>query len=89
MNMGAVCSLLVAGLYLWSGSQTASAAVRCGVVNNARPFVGAMALNVGNLTAARDVPIGTRLYIQEFHQVGPGVVFQCDAGSAAMTPYTK
>ncbi|MDF3162814.1 fimbrial protein [Pseudomonas proteolytica] len=89
MSREAVFGLLVAGLYLWAGSQTANAAVNCDYANNARPFVGTMALTVGSLTAARDAPIGTRLYIQEFHQAGPGVTFQCDVSNASMTSVYK
>ncbi|MGE8143985.1 fimbrial protein [Pseudomonas frederiksbergensis] len=77
MNMATPSGLLVAGLLLWSCNQTASAATSCGYSTAARPFNGNMALNVGSLSVPRDVPIGTRLYMQEFHQAGEGVTFTC------------
>lgn len=83
MNMATPSGLLVAGLLLWSCNQTVSAATSCGYINAVRPFNGTMALNVGSLSVPRDAPIGTRLYIQEFHQAGEGVTFSCTTDRAS------
>lgn len=77
MNMATPSGLLVAGLLLWSCNQTVSAATSCGYATAVRPFNGTMALNIGSLSVPRDAAIGTRLYMQEFHQAGEGVTFSC------------
>lgn len=84
MKVGFRLSLLLGGAALWGSAQIASAAVNCSYGTAARNFTGSMALNITTLTAARDAPIGTLLYVQEFHQTGPGVVFQCDVANATM-----
>ncbi|OPA86349.1 hypothetical protein BFW87_25350 [Pseudomonas fluorescens] len=83
--MATPTGLLVSGLLLLSGHQTASAAVGCGNITGVPAFNGTMALNINSLSAPRDAPVGTVLYVQEFHQAGQGPTWQCGIENAAMT----
>jgi major type 1 subunit fimbrin (pilin) len=51
---------------------------RCGFIAASPTTSSTMALQITNLTVPRDMPVGTSIYIQEFHQAHPGTRFQCD-----------
>lgn len=67
-------------------AQPVQAQVQCGYFDGTRPYTKPVPLLISRLTVPRDMPIGTRFYVQSFVQNGPAFRYQCDRPELILSP---
>jgi major type 1 subunit fimbrin (pilin) len=82
MKITVMIRLFLFTMILWFVAQTSQGAVNCKYENPNRPATAIMPSQINSLVVPRDMPIGTRIYMQEFHQTQSMVRFLCDVLSA-------